>query len=200
MSTQAKRRYTPEEYLAIERASECRHEFYRGEMFEMAGASRAHSLIGVNLTGELRGALKGTPCEVHAGEMRVRVSATGLYPYPDASIVCEGAKFADDHLDTLLNPLVIFEVLSPSTEAYDRGKKFEHYRTIDSFCEYVLVAQDAYRVEHFARQDDGSWRMTVMNGLESVLELPAVSCRLPLREIYARVELSDAEAAVSPTI
>jgi Uma2 family endonuclease len=198
MSTQTKRYITPEEYLAIERGSEHRHEYFRGELFAMAGASRAHSLIGVNLTAELRGALKGGPCEAHASDMRVRVLATGLYTYPDASVVCQDAQFDDKHVDTLVNPVVIFEVLSPSTEAYDRGKKFEHYRTLESLREYVLVAQDAPRVEHFARLDDGSWRMTVVNGLEAALELPALACRLPLSEIYARVDFSTAESSKPP--
>jgi Uma2 family endonuclease len=193
MSTQPKRLYSPEEYLAIERNADVRSEYFRGEMFQMVGASRAHNLITSNIARELGNQLKGGPCDLYISDMRVKVSSTGLYTYPDVTVACGDIQFEDSHVDTLLNPTVIFEVLSPSTEAYDRGKKFERYRTIASLREYVLVAQDAVRIEHYVRQPDGGWLLTDLNRPEEVLELPSISCKLPLREIYARVDFDRAE-------
>jgi Uma2 family endonuclease len=198
MSTQPTRLFTCEEYLAFERDTELKHEFYRGEIFAMGGASREHNLVSGNIFASLHHQLAGRNCVAFTSDMRVKISGTGLYTYPDVAVSCEQPKFEDEHLDTLLNPQVIVEVLSDSTEKYDRGKKFEHYRTLESLREYVLVAQDAPRVEHFARLDDGSWRMTVVIGLEAALELPALACRLPLSEIYARVDFSTAESSKPP--
>src|SRR5262249_39888199 len=127
MSTPTKSRFTPEEYLALERAAERRSEYYAGEIFAMGGASRKHIVIVANISGQLWSQLKGRPCRVYPNDMRVKVSPTGLYTYPDVAVVCGLDQFDDDHQDTLLNPTVIIEVLSKSTEAYDRGKKFEHY-------------------------------------------------------------------------
>ena len=154
MSTLAQQYYTPEEYLALERKAEYKSEYINGEIYAMSGASRAHILITVNLTRELSTQLRGRPCEVYASDMRVKVSPTGMYTYPDVAAVCGEARFEDGQVDTLTNPSVIIEVLSPSTEAYDRGEKFAHYRKLQSLAEYVLVAQDKMRVEHFARHGE----------------------------------------------
>jgi Uma2 family endonuclease len=146
---------TEDEYLAIERLAEFRSEFYNGEMFALAGASRRHNRIVTNLVIALGTQLRYRPCNVYSNDMRVRVANTGLFTYPDVVVTCGEEEFADDEQDTLLNPLVIFEVLSDSTEAYDRGKTFEHYQSIESLSTYVLVAQDAPRIERYVGQDDG---------------------------------------------
>src|SRR5215216_7594453 len=145
MSSQRKALISPEEYLAIERKSEIKHEFFAGEMFAMVGASKRHNLITANLIRILGNQLLERPCNVYPSDMRVKVSATGKYTYPDVVIACEEEKFDDAENDTLLNPVIIIEVLSESTEAYDRGKKFEQYQNIESLTEYLLIGQDPYR-------------------------------------------------------
>lgn len=193
MSTQPVRRLSPAEYLAIERAADFKSEFYAGEMFAMAGASRKHNLITLNVGAELRSALKNRTCEVYPSDMRVKVEATGLYTYPDVVVVCDPPEFDDQHADTLLNPTVLIEVLSDSTERYDRGRKSGHFRRIPSLKEYVLVAQNEPRIEHFARQAGEHWLLTDAAGPDAVLELPALDCKLSLAEIYARVEFDPAD-------
>jgi len=187
MSAAPQKRYTPQEYLALERAASYKSEYYRGEIFAMAGASRQHCRIGANLIERLGEQLRPTPCEVFGSDMRVRVLPTGLYTYPDVTVACGELEFEDRAADTLLNPRVILEVLSESTEAYDRGKKFDHYRQIPAQVEYVLVSQTEPLVERFVRQPDDSWRLTVFKGLEAVLELETGSCRLRLADIYFKV-------------
>ena len=187
MSTVEKKHYTPQEYLVLERAAEFKSEYLRGEIFAMSGVARQHSLTASNLIGEARGQLREKPCEVHGSDLRVKVSPTGLYTYPDVTIACGELQFDDQFRDTLLNPKVIFEVLSDSTEAYDRGKKFDHYRQIPSLTEYVLVSQTEPLIERFVRQADGSWRLTVFKGLEAVLDLETVPCRLKLADVYFKV-------------
>ena len=194
VSTVQKKRYTPQEYLALERAAEFKSEYLRGEIFAMAGASRAHSLIASNLIGEVRDQLRQTNCEVHGSDLRVKVSPTGLYTYPDVTIACGELQFDDQLRDTLLNPKVIFEVLSDSTEAYDRGKKFDHYRQIPSLAEYVLVSQIEPLIERYVRQADGSWRLTVFKGLEAMLELETVRCRIRLSDVYLKVSFDADES------
>lgn len=189
MCAQAQPRLTVEDYLAAERVSEERHEFFAGEVFAMGGASRRHNLIVTNLVRELSLQLKGESCETFANDMRVKVSETGLYTYPDVVVVCEDPRFDDEQNDTLLNPTVIFEVLSDSTEAYDRGRKFEHYRTLASLTEYLLVAQDHVRVERFSRQPENRWLLTEAGSLDDAVSLPAVGCELALAEIYDRVDV-----------
>ena len=195
MSTQSHRLFTSEEYLAIERDTELKHEFYLGEIFAMGGATEPHNQITFNLATELGALLKNRECRAYVNDMRVKVSASGLYTYPDAVVTCEHPRFEDDQLDTLLNPQMIIEVLSDSTEKYDRGKKFAHYRRVESLREYVLVSQDRPLVEHYARQDDGHWLLTVANGLEATVELPTVDCRLRLADVYAKVEFPPEESA-----
>ena len=161
MSANPKKLLTPQEYLARERLAEFRSEYYRGEVFAMAGASWEHTLIKDNLAAESRGQLKQGPCHVLTSDMRVKISGTGLYTYPDIAIVCDKPQFEDGEFDTLLNPRALVEVLSDSTEKYDRGAKFAHYRQIPSLQEYVLVSQDRVLMERDPRCADGSWVLTV---------------------------------------
>lgn len=189
MSTEAKARYTVEEYLALERASETRSEYHQGEIFAMTGASRRHNLLVANLLASLHGQLRGRPCEVYASDMRVQVAATEFFAYPDLSVVCGEPRFADEHLDTLVNPTLLIEVLSRTTSDYDRGTKFAHYRQLDSLREYLLFAQDRVHVEHYERQADGSWRLRETDDLGATVPLPAIDCRLPLAEAYEKVPL-----------
>jgi Uma2 family endonuclease len=193
MSTQPKTRYTPEEYLALERKAAYKSEYYNGEIFAMAGASRRHVLIVTNLVAELRAQLKKRDCEVYSADMRLNVAPTGPYTYPDVIVVCGEPQFSDEQKDTLINPNVIVEVLSESTQGYDRGGKFEQYRTLESFKEYVLVAQDKPHVEHFTRQSDNRWILTETNNMEDSIELSSIGCSLPLAEIYDKVELPEAQ-------
>jgi Uma2 family endonuclease len=193
MSVQPKPRYSPHEYLARERSSSHKSEYFAGEVFAMAGASKRHNLIVTNLVGELRQQLKGRPCDVYPSDMRVKISRTGLYTYPDVTVVCGDAEFEDDQQDTLLNPTVLIEVLSKSTEAYDRGTKFEHYRKLESLQEYVLVAQSKPHVEHFVRQPDNHWLLSETNDLQAAFDLPSIGCRLAMAEVYDKVQL-DAES------
>jgi Uma2 family endonuclease len=192
MSTLPKTHYTPEEYLELERAAEYKSEYFNGEIFAMSGATRPHVLIMLNLAAELLGQLKKRDCEVYAADMRVRVSPAGLYTYPDVIVVYGEAKFSDEQKDTLINPNVIIEVLSESTKDYDRGGKFEQYRTLESFKEYVLVAQDKPHVEHFMRQPDNRWILTETNKLGDSIELSHIGCTLALTEIYGKVDLPTA--------
>ena len=189
MSTQPKVRLTPEEYLEIERKAKYKSEYYAGEMFAMAGASEPHNMIITNITSELRRQFKGRACRNYSSDMRVRVEATDLFTYPDVVAMCEEPRFSDDHHDTLLNPTVIIEVLSPSTEAYDRGEKSWQYRQIISLEEYILVAQDRYHLEHYTRQADGHWLLSETVSLQDIIHLPSINCELAMAEIYDKVEI-----------
>jgi Uma2 family endonuclease len=196
MST-AEQRISPEEYLAIERASQEKHEYFNGQMFAMTGASRKHNLIAGNTFAQTHSQIAGGPSEVYTADMRVKVSPTGLYTYPDIVIACDDPKFEDDQLDTLLNPRVIFEILSPSTEAYDRGEKSEHSRRLDSLQEYLLVAQDRIHIEHFRRDLEGGWRFQETEELTSVIRLESVQCELQVSDMYARVQFDEPAAEES---
>jgi Uma2 family endonuclease len=180
-------RVSPENYLEIDRRSDARHEYLDGQVYAMSGASRAHNRIALNLAKGLDDLLEARGCDVFIRDVRVRVSETGLYTYPDLVVTCGGARFVGDLPDTLENPVVIVEILSPSTEAYDRGAKFAHYRRIPTLREYVLVAQDARRVERFVRSGGEDWIPTSYDGAEAVLDLESVSVRIPLSAIYHRV-------------
>jgi Uma2 family endonuclease len=188
---------TPAEYLRIERAAEYRSEYLAGEMFAMAGGSPRHSLIKTNLLRELSAALKRRPCTAYDSDLRIRVSATGLYTYPDASVICGELQFDDEHRDTVLNPTLLAEVLSDSSEAYDRGKNFDHYRQLPSLQEYLLVSQDNPRLERFARNADGTWTLTIKSGLDQSLELPAIGVTLSLAEVFDKVDFTAEAAATS---
>ncbi len=187
MSAQSPSYYTPEEYLALERAAEYKSEYLDGEIFAMSGASARHNVITLNIARRLGNELEERPCEIYVNDMRVRVATSGLYTYPDVAAVCGPREFADDQQDTLLNPTVIFEVLSPSTERYDRGQKFAHYWRLQALTDYVLVAQDQIRVEHFQRQGDG-WFVTAFTALNATLQLPSLGTDLPMTAIYKNVE------------
>ena len=177
---------TPQEYLALERRAEMRSEYVNGRVYAMTGASRKHNLIAGNVFAELRAQLRGRPCEAYTVNMRVKVADTGLYTYPDVVALCGEPLFEDARVDTLLNPAVIVVVLSESTERYDRGEKFAHYRRLASLREYVLVAQDQVRVEHYARQGE-QWLLTEVAELDAGLALPSIECCLRLRDVYERV-------------
>ncbi len=183
------RSFTPEEYLMLERSATTKSEYIGGQIYAMAGASHKHVLIEGNVIRELGNRLRGRPCEVHTSNMRVRVRRTGLYTYPDVTVVCGKPEFDDAKFDTLLNPTVLIEVLSPSTEAYDRGEKFVQYRRLPSLQEYVLISQDQTRVEYFRRQGE-LWILSELNTPDSVLRLESIDCAVPLREIYDRVEMN----------
>jgi Uma2 family endonuclease len=189
VSTQPKTFLTPEEYLEIEREAEYKSEYFQGEMFAMAGAGQAHNLLVANLVAGLHHQLRSRPCQLYPSDMRVRVPATGLYTYPDVVVVCGEPQFLDEQRDTLLNPSLLVEVLSPSTEAYDRGRKFEHYRSIESFGEYLLVASDRVHADLYTRQPDGRWMLTSAGRLEDSLDLESVGYRLALVDLYERVDL-----------
>ncbi|HZF55644.1 MAG TPA: Uma2 family endonuclease [Polyangiaceae bacterium] len=181
-----KRDWTAQEYLAWERQQRTRHEFFRGEVFAMDGATREHKLLVANITAELRNAVRKKPCEMYPLDMRVKVPAAGLYAYPDVSVICGEPEFEDGASDTLLNPLVLIEVLSDSSERYDRGKKFESYRSIPSLMDYVLVAQDHVLVEHFRRGEGGTWVLRELRAGGRV-ELSGPECGLEVNEIYLKV-------------
>ena len=189
MSSQPKTYLTPEEYLAIERRNEYKSEYVDGEMVAMTGASRRHNIIAFNIANALGPQLRGRPCEGYPSDMRVRIPTTRAYMYPDVVVVCGEPQFEDDYVDTLLNPTVLVEVLSESTERYDRGRKFGFYRTIESLAEYVLVAQDECRVEQYTKQPDGRWLLTDHRSPEDSVELASIQCTLRLSEVYEKVAL-----------
>jgi Uma2 family endonuclease len=186
--------WTPAEYLAFERAQcDVKHEYLDGRIIPMAetiqgmaGASLAHNRIVSNLVINLGMQMRGRPCDVFSSAMRIHIPATGLYTYPDIVALCDAPEFEDEQLDVLLNPTVIIEVLSPLTEAYDRGAKFDHYRSIATLQTYVLIAQDRAHVEQFQRQESG-WLLTVAKGLEAHVRLEAIGCELVLADVYERV-------------
>lgn len=186
------KRLTEAAYLAIERRAEIKSEFFEGEMFAMSGGTRWHSLISTNLAREFGNRLTGHRCVPYNADLRVKIMATGLLTYPDLSVVCGEMQLLDDDMDTLLNPTVIVEVLSDSTEAYDRGKRFEHYRQIPSLREYLLVSQKEPRIEQFIRQESGFWLLREAAGLDATLELPSLKITLALAEVFAKVEFTPA--------
>jgi len=179
---------SPEEYLERERKAEFKSEYYGGQIYAMAGASMEHVRICGNIFAELHIALRPRPCEVFANDLRLCTDPDGLYTYPDLLVVCGQPLLTDSHMDTVTNPTLIIEVLSDSTEKYDRGAKFAHYRQIESLSEYVLVSQHAPIVEQYVRQDNGKWLYSSITGLEASVEFPSISCMLELAEIYLRVE------------
>jgi Uma2 family endonuclease len=190
LSTQPKTFVTPEQYLEIERKAERKSEYYNGEMFAMAGAKEGHNLLVANLVAGLSEQFRSRPCLVFLCDMRVRVSATGLNAYPDVIAVCRKPRFLDAQQDTLLNPDLVIEVLSPSTEAYDRGRKFEQYKAIESLREYLLVASDRVHADLYTRQVDGRWLLTSADRMEDSLVLESVGAQLTIADLYEKVELS----------
>ncbi|HEV7860715.1 MAG TPA: Uma2 family endonuclease [Pyrinomonadaceae bacterium] len=190
MSSQPQSFITEEEYLAIERGAETKSEYFAGAMFALAGASRRHNRIVTNLVTSLDSQLKERPCNVYSSNLRVRINQTGLYTYPDVVVTCGEEMFSDEHHDVLLNPQVIIEVLSDSTEAYDRGEKFEHYQQVESLAEYLLVSQHACRVEKYLRQDQKSWLYSEAHEVEERIEIESIACLLALRDVYDKVDLA----------
>jgi len=192
MSAQPQLAYiTPEEYLALERKAEYKSEYFEGEIFAMSGASPTHNQITANVLAEIHAQFKKRPCRLYVNDMRVKVSPTGLYTYPDIVALCDKPRFDDAQQDTLLNPSVLIEVLSDSTANSDRGAKFKHYRTLDSLKEYLLVAQDEYHIEHYVRQATYQWLLSETSNLQAVIELPSINCRLALTDIYDKVEIEN---------
>lgn len=178
-----------DDYLDHELRSEAKHELIHGVIVAMAGASREHNAIAGNIVGLLRALLKERRCLVFPSDQRVHVEATGLFTYPDVSVACDGLRFHPKNRDTLLNPCLLVEVLSDSTEAYDRGAKFAHYRAIPSLLEYVLVSQHERKIEHYRRLDTGQWVLTIYEGDNAAAALPALGCELSLAEVYDKLDL-----------
>lgn len=187
MSTAEQHRITPQEYLQIERRAETKSEFYQGEMFATSGATREHNLITGNVGRRLQEQFDNRDCEVYQHDMRVKVRANGLYTYPDVVVACDQPQFEDDRFDTLLNPIVIVEVLSDSTEGYDRGAKFELYRALHSLRDYILISQDKVHIEHFNKDSDGRWVLWESNNLSDQVRLDTIPCVLNISDIYAKV-------------
>ena len=179
---------TPEEYLVWERAAETKHEYAAGKLYSMAGTSRQHVRISVNLVRHLGNALAGKTCEVFNNDLRVWIPRRRAYNYPDVIVVCGEAEFLDNQFDTLLNPVLVIEVLSPSTARRDLNTKFRDYRSLDSFAEYVVIAQDERAIEHFVKREDGIWAIQEVGDELRLVSVPVV---LSLNEIYARVEFSE---------
>jgi len=181
---------SPEEYLEQERLADCKSEYFQGEVFAMAGASPRHVWIVANIVAEFRQQLKGKPCRVSASDLRLRVTPGGLYTYPDVMVICGDAQFADDQKDTVLDPVLIVEVLSESTRDYDRGRKFQHYRQLPSLIEYLMIEQDQPHIEHLTRQPENHWDFVELDDLAQSIELTSIGCVLPLTEVYDKIEWS----------
>ena len=182
-----KRRMSVDDYLAFERQADTRHEYFDGEVFAMGGASWKHGLLVGNAFAALHAQLRDRDCFVQTSDLRVRIPATDLFTYPDVAVVCGEPRFDDAELDTLLNPTLIIEVLSKSTEDYDRGRKFAHYRTVDSLAQYGLLAQDSVHAEVFTRQARGRWELRETDSIDDTLDLASIGCELALQEIYRLV-------------
>src|SRR5262245_3289667 len=173
---------SPQEYLALEKQAVYKSEYIAGTVVAMSGASREHNLIVTNIVTSLGQQLRGRPCEVYANDMRVKMPVNNLYVYPDVVVVCGTPQFEDSDLDTLLNPTMVIEVLSQSTEFRDRGVKAQGYRLIDSLTEYLLIAQDRYRIEQYIRQADNQWLLVDFRALEETVNLPSIHCTLAIQD------------------
>lgn len=193
MTALPKQKYvSPEDYLAMERESLERHEYFDGEIFQMSGASEGHNTIASNINASLHLQLKKRPCKVYQTDMRVHIPKTGLYTYPDISVVCGKPQLLPDaNPDTLTNPILIVEILSSSTENYDKGAKFDNYRSLESLGEYVLVSQDAKKVIRYTKQTNGSWILMDIIGDKTEIELSSIQCALAMEDIYDKVEFSE---------
>ncbi len=191
MVAQPKPRISEEDYLTFERANRTKHEYYAGQIYAMAGAKEPHNLIAGNTHAALHRQLRQRPCRVYQSDMRVKVIRTGLHTYPDVVVVCGQPQFTDDVHDAIVNPMVIIEVLSASTERYDRGMKFQQYRTIETLRAYVLIAQDHQHIECYARQDTGQWLFQEASEPAQQVELAAIRCTLTIDDIYEKVDLEE---------
>ncbi len=181
-------RFTPEQYLQQERQADYRSEYLSGEIFAMAGATEAHNLIVTNVISELHSQLRGRPCRTYPSDMKVEVEPSGLFTYPDVSVVCGQPRFHDVRRDMVQNPILVVEVLSPSTEAYDRGAKFAQYRRMASLMDYLLISPSEYRAELFVRQPDNQWLLSEVTGDLQSIVIVSIGCELKMAEIYDRVE------------
>jgi Uma2 family endonuclease len=190
MSAEPEQKWTPEQYLAFERASETKHEYIDGEVVAMVGGSPRHSAIAASTIATIDSQLGDRPCIVYTSDLRIKVPRSQMYAYPDMSVACGDAEFEED---MLLNPTVLVEVLSPSTERYDRGSKFLHYQKIPSLQDYVLISQDAPRIECYTRHSDGSWHYVHVAGLEGVIALSSIGCTLDLAAVYRKVVFEESE-------
>lgn len=187
MSMPALRRFTAEEYLVTERMSNRRHEFVDGVIYNMAGASEPHNIITMNLAGNLFRCVKSRGCRIYSNDMRVQIPRKTLYAYPDVVVVCGEPELADSHNDTLLNPTILIEVLSPSTADFDRNVKAKRYRRILSLQEFLLVEQDECYIEHFRRESDTSWDVEKILNLKATLRFASLGCEIPVSEVYDQV-------------
>lgn len=190
MSALPKPVYSADEYLALEENADYRSQFYNGEIFAMAGATRRHNAIASNTLAYLHFQLRNRECEIYQNDMRVKVTET-LYTYPDVVIVCGKAQIEKKRGENLLNPIVLIEVLSPSTEKFDRGEKAKLYRAMPSLNEYILISQDKPGIEHFIRQENGGWLLTELSEMSEILHLPNIECEIALSEIYAKVDFTE---------
>lgn len=177
----------PQDYLAEERKAEFKSEYIDGDVVAMTGASRQHNLIAGNIFASLHSQLRSRPCEIYMGDMRVAVDEAEFYTYPDIVVACEDPQFLDGELDTLLNPTLLIEVLSPSTASYDRGEKFSRYRQLSSLQEYLIVAQSTPALEHYRKQSEREWILIDITDPEALVELPSIQCQLAMRDIYEKV-------------
>jgi Uma2 family endonuclease len=193
MNARPKPYVTVEQYLAIERVAIEKSEYYEGEMFLMAGAKERHNTIAFNIGFELGVCFRKRGSRVYGSDMRLYTKTTGLFSYADAVVICGKPELHDEKLDILTNPLVIVEVLSKSTEKYDRGRKFELYKGLSSFQHYLLIAQKEPLVEHFHKQESGEWRKRVFTGLDATLHIAQFELSVPLSELYLNVDFSVAE-------
>jgi Uncharacterized protein conserved in cyanobacteria len=190
----SKRRFTIAEFLAFEEDSVEKHEFYQGEIFAMAGATIRHNEISGNIFGQLHSLLRGKGCRPYGSDLRVRVQQANLYTYTDTVVICGPIERDKDDPEAATNPRVIFEVLSKSTESYDRGKKWEFYQLLDSLREYILVSQEEAKVTRYFREDGGPWRYVLVSGIEEALTLESLGCELPLADIYDNVTFGPEES------
>ena len=190
---------SPEEYIEMEIASDEKHEYFDGEVFAMGGAPSRHNIIAGNIHGDSRTQLRGTPCLPFNSDQRVKIEESGLRTYPDISIACE-PRFENEKQLDLLNPPVIFEILSPGTAADDRGEKFRHYRQIASLREYILVEQERPHIEHFIRQEKGGWLLVEYDGVDAELRLSSLQCVLRAAEIYERVAFEENFSSSRPSV
>jgi Uma2 family endonuclease len=190
MSTASTRKFTPEEYLALERTAKYKSQYYRGEIFAMPGGTLRHGMMSASIIRILGNQLLSRPCSVYSSDTKVMVEETGLMTYPDVVVACMEQRFHNQEKDVLLNPTVLIEVLSPSTELYDRGTKSEHYRKIPSLQEYILIAQDRIHIEQFTRSAEGHWTFAEVDQPGQILRLESIACDLSVDDVYAKVQFT----------
>lgn len=196
MTPQPKRYITEEEYLELELSSVVKHEYYNGEVYAMTGGTDAHNSVSGNAYASLHAQLRKRPCKVYNSDQKIKVLATGLHTYPDVTVICGRPEFIDRPRLTLINPMVIIEVLSPSTERYDRGMKFQNYRTIPTLQDYILISQDSHRIEHYIRQENNEWLFREAVGLEAEVIIRSIDCILTLEDVYEKVEFEQDETSI----